>query len=140
MKGALVARFLRRCGPVARGESGEVFIEALIAAAIVAMALGTTYQVMADSTARDRKAENVRRALLIAQSEMAAVGSEIPLESGRTDGLAGDLMWRAEVSPYAAEGNADAAGALWKVSVSVRPRAGGPNLVALTSLRLAGGA
>ena len=119
------------------GDAGEVFIEAIIASAIVAMALGATYRVIADSAARDRGLEARRAALMIAQSEMADVGAEIPLAPGQTSGVIGALVWRVTVSPYA---EATAAGALWKVAVAVSPRSGGPALVTLQSLRLGAGA
>jgi hypothetical protein len=117
-------------------ETGSVFIESVISAAIVAMAMGATLNVVADSAARERKAEAHRTALLIARSELADVGGEIPLAAGETSGVAGDLIWRVQVSPYGGEGEASAAGALYRVSVSVRERAGGPDLAALDTLRL----
>jgi len=75
-------------------------------------------------------------ALQVAQSELAAVGAEIPLSPGQTAGVSGDLVWRVDVSPYNAEGQPNAAGGLWKVAVSVRPRAGGPDIATLQTLRL----
>jgi type II secretory pathway pseudopilin PulG len=122
-----------------RGDSGAVFVESIIAAAIVAMALGATLQVVADSAGRDRSAEAHRTALLVAQSELDEVGVNIPLETGRTFGEADEMAWRVDVSPYAAEGEPNSAGALWKVAVSVRSRHGGPDLVSLETLRLGGG-
>jgi hypothetical protein len=113
-----------------------VFVESIIAAAIVAMALGGTFQVISDSAARDRAGEARRVALLTAQSEIAAVGSEIPLQPGQTAGLAGDLVWRVSVSPYADGVDDSAAGGLWRVMVSVGPRDGGAELAHLETLRL----
>ena len=117
-------------------DAGSVFVESIIAAAIVAMALGATFQVIADGANRDQAVESRRAALLIAQSELAAVGSEIPLTSGQTAGLAGDMVWRVEVSPYADGVDDSAAGALWRVAVSVQRRGGGADLAHLDSLRL----
>ncbi|HEY5072442.1 MAG TPA: hypothetical protein VII63_10465 [Caulobacteraceae bacterium] len=120
-----------------RRDKGEMFVEAIIAAAIVAVALGGAFQVIADSAARGRKAEAHRAALLVAQSELAEVGADIPLEAGQDAGVAGNLVWRVDITPYAAEGDANSVGALWKVVVSVRPRSGGAPLAVLESLRLA---
>ncbi len=117
-------------------DAGSVFVESIIAAAIVAMALGATFQVIADGANRDQAVESRRTALLIAQSELAAVGSEIPLRSGQSAGLAGDMVWRVEVSPYADGVDDSAAGALWRVAVSVQRRGGGVDLARLDSLRL----
>ncbi len=120
-------------------DAGAIFVESLIAAAIVAMALAGAFQVIADSASRARKAEVHRSALMIAQSELAAVGADIPLEGGQSDGVVGNLVWQVNVTPYTAEGEANSAGALWKVEVSVRPRAGGQSLVTLATLRLGPG-
>ncbi len=117
----------------ARADAGEMFVEALIAAAIVAMALAATYRVIADSASRDRGAEARREALLVAQSELADVGAEIPLQVGRTQGVSGDMTWRMNISPY---GEPNAAGALLNVAVTVAPAAGGPTLARLQTLRL----
>lgn len=119
------------------GESGAVFVESIIAAAIVAMALGSTFQVIVDSAARERGVEARRTALEIAQSELANLGAEIPLAPGQTAGVMGGMIWRVDISPYSQGDDVSAAGELWQVAVSVRPRAGGPNLVELRTLRLA---
>jgi hypothetical protein len=126
--------------PVAPGrhaprDQGSVFVESIIAAAIVAMALGATLQLVADGANRDRGIEQRRAALLIAQSELAATGSQIPFLPGQTDGLAGNMVWRIEVSPYS-DGVDSAAGVLWRVAVSVRARSGGADLAHLETLRL----
>jgi hypothetical protein len=117
-------------------DSGSVFVESIIAATIVAVALGATFQVIGDGANRDRAVQARRGALLVAQSRLAAVGSEIALRSARTDGQEGDLAWRVDVSPDSDGIDASAGGALWRVIVSVRPRAGGGELVRLDTLRL----
>ncbi len=118
------------------GDAGSVFVETIIAAAIVAMALGAMFQVIADGAARDRAVTLRRMALLIAQSELDAVGAAIPVAPGQSSGVAGDMVWRVEITPYQEGGDADRAGALYRVVVGVRPRAGGAELVTLRSLRL----
>jgi hypothetical protein len=115
-----------------------VFVETLIAAAIVATALGSTFQVIVDSAARERGAEARRTALLLAQSELADVGSEIAVAPGRSDGVWGDLAWRVDIDSYAAGDGANPVGALYEVTVRVHRRAGGPALVTLRTLRLGG--
>ena len=100
------------------------------------MALGGAFRVIADSAVRDRAVESHRAALLVAQSELAAVGSEIPLRPGQSAGMAGDMVWRVEVSPYSDGIDDSAVGVLWRVAVSVQPRAGGTDLAKLESLRL----
>ena len=129
----------RRSSRPGRPDGGAVFVEALVAAAIVAMILAATLRVISDGAVRERMTENRRMALLVAKSELAAVGAEIPLEPGESAGFAGNLVWRADVSPYDGAGAPNSAGALMKVRMSVRPRAGGADLVVLDSLRLAPG-
>jgi hypothetical protein len=121
---------------MARGERGSVFVESLIAAAIVAMALGAMFRVISDSAARDRAVTMRRLALLVAQSELDRIGAEIPTAPGQSSGVDGTLAWRVEIEPYADAGEPDQAGALYRVIVEVRPVAGGPDLVTLRSLRL----
>jgi hypothetical protein len=116
-----------------------VFVEALVAVAIVAMILAATFRVISDGATRERMNQSRRMAVLVAQSELAAVGADIPLEPGESAGFAGALVWRVDIAPYDAAGGPNSAGALMKVRVSVRPRAGGPDLVELDSLRLGRG-
>jgi general secretion pathway protein I len=117
-------------------DRGSVFIESVVAAAIVAMALVGTLRVIADSAARDHAVEDRRAAVLIAQSELDAVGSEIPLAEGQSAGVAGDLVWRVATAPYTEAGDPGPAGIPWRVVVTVSPRAGGRVLARLESLRL----
>jgi hypothetical protein len=130
---------MRRRRNFARGDAGSAFVESIIAAAIVAMALGFTYRVIADSAARDRGAEARRTALLVAQSELAAVGADIPLSPGGASGESGDMAWRVEITRYGEGEDKNPAGALLRVAVSVWPRGGGASLVTLQSLRLGAG-
>ncbi|MGI8841977.1 MAG: hypothetical protein ACR2F8_14530 [Caulobacteraceae bacterium] len=118
-------------------DCGDVFVEALVATAIVAMVLAATFRVIADGATRERQTDARRLALLVAKSEMAEVGADIPLIPGESAGYAGGQVWRVTVAPYDGAGGANSAGALMKVHVSVRPRTGGADLVALDSLRLA---
>lgn len=119
-----------------RDENGSVLIEAMVAAAIVALMLGALYRSMADSAARDGSLALKRTALLIAQSELEAVGSAIPLAAGISGGVDGDYVWRVDVEPYATSQGAGSAGSLWNVTVSVRESRGSVSLVTLRSLAL----
>jgi hypothetical protein len=131
----------RRRGPKPPGtDGGSAFVESVIAAAIVAMALGATWRVVADGAARDRAAETRRTALLVAQSELADVGADIPLVPGEAAGRSGNLTWRVEITPFAENDDRTTVGDLMDVAVSVWGPSGGPSLVTLRSLRLASGA
>ena len=124
-----------RPAPLGR-DAGAIFVEAMIAAAIVALALAGTLKVIADSARRGQAVELRREALLVARSRLDAVGADIPLRAGDSAGAAGDLVWSVRVTA-APESVADsAAGGLWRVAVSVRPRQGGPALASLATLRL----
>jgi len=120
-----------------RVDAGEVFIESLVAAAIVAMIMVGMFRVITDAAMHARMTEQRRVALLVAKSELAEVGSEIPIASGENSGVSGNLAWTVAISPYSDESGASAVGSLWAVDVSVRPRLGRGELVRLRTLRLA---
>lgn len=123
-----------------KNDSGSVFIESMVAAAIVALSLAAMYRVIEDGAMRNRKVNEKQTALLIAESELAAVGSAIPLAQGMTGGTDGPYAWRVDISPSDAENSPSDAGPLWQVSVSVRALDGGNAIVTLNSLALAPGA
>jgi hypothetical protein len=119
-----------------KNDTGSVFIESMVAAAIVALSLAAMYRVIEDGAMRDRAVNAKQNALLIAQSELAAVGSAIPLAQGMTGGIEGPYAWRVDISPTEAGSPASSAGSLLQVSVSVRPVDGGNAIVTLNSLAL----
>lgn len=116
-------------------DSGSVFLDTMVAAAIVALTLGVMFRTISDSAARQRTIEGRRTAYLVAQSELASVGSAIPLAPGVTNGADGALTWSVDIEPFD-DGVASAqAGRLWSVEVTVGPP-GGRRLARLRSLRL----
>lgn len=129
-----------------RGESGSALVEAMIGAAIVATTLASMYAAIYESAARNRMAEERRTAMMIAQSELAAVGSIIPAAPGITEGTEGDFYWRVDIAPFG--GNTQPAafgtppspvGILCIVKVTVADQRRAP-LANLTSLTLVKGA
>ena len=118
-----------------------MFIESLVATAIVAMILAASLRVIANGAAHAREVEDRRMALMVARSELSAVGAEIPLEAGENGGSSGNLLWSVRIDPYDDSGGdqnlASTAGELWRVRVAVRPRNARRDLVVLESLRLA---
>jgi general secretion pathway protein I len=119
------------------GERGSALVEAMIGAAIVAITLASMYVAITQSAAGNRMAEDRRMAMMIARSQMAAVGSIIPAAPGITEGMNGDFYWRVDIEPYAAAPEPGTAGRLCVVTVVVgdqhrRPLA---NLVSLTLVR-----
>jgi hypothetical protein len=122
-------------------DEGSVFIESMVAAAIVALALAAMYRVIGDGAMRNRAVNEKQTALLIAQSELAAVGSGIPLAQGMTSGTEGPYAWRVDISSSdVGSGSASVAGPLWQVTVSVRALDSENAIVTLKSLALASGA
>jgi general secretion pathway protein I len=123
-----------------RNDSGSVFIESMVAAAIVALALGAMYRVIEDGAMRNRMVNEKQTALLIAQSELAAVGSAIPLAQGMTGGTEGPYAWRIDIAPSGLAGAASSSGELWQVTVSVRSLDSDNAIVTLDSLAVGPGA
>jgi Tfp pilus assembly protein PilX len=136
----MMVRFLRISGRPRRGarsaDAGDVFIEALISAAVVAIIMVGMFRVVTDAAMHARMTEQRRVALLVAKSELADVGSEIPIAAGSNSGVSAGMVWTVDVSPYSDDSGASSVGGLWAVDVSVRPRAGGRTLVRLRTLRL----
>ena len=99
-----------------RSEAGSALVEALVAVALVALVLAFAYRSMGEGALRSRAAEASRMATLIAQSRLAAVGADIPLAAGDTQGLDGEFLWRVEVRPDMRE--ASPAGQLYEVTAA----------------------
>jgi hypothetical protein len=118
-------------------ERGSALIEAIVSSAIVAIVLGMAFQVIGETAARQRMDEQRRAAVLVAQSELAATGTEIPVQQGESAGLSGPFAWRVAIEPYGGDVAPSTAGVLMRVTVAVSGRQGGPALVTLHSLRLA---
>ena len=106
-----------------RGEQGHVFVEALIAAAIVSMMVGAMFHSVQGIASRARAVDERRQALLIAQSELAAAGVSL---NGSASGAEGAFGWRVETAPYQ-QG---------LERVTVRVGKAGRTLISLSTLRL----
>jgi len=129
-----------------RSEAGSALVEAMIGSAIVAGSLAAMYAAIYESSARNRMAEERRTAMMIAQSELAAVGSTIPAAPGITEGTNGDFYWRVDIEPFGANTRTAGFGAppspvgtLYSVNVMVGDQHRAP-LANLTSLTLVKGA
>ena len=123
---------------MSRRDEGSVFVEALVACAVVAAVLAGMFEVIEASARRRLALEERREALMIARSELAALGDEIPVAPGVVDGVEDDYRWRVRVeAPLAQSLAISHAGSLYPVSVSVAPARGGADLVVLKTLRLA---
>jgi hypothetical protein len=119
---------------VSRGDRGSALVEALIAAAIIMLALGTMYQSISDSAMRARTGWDRSMALLVAQSAQATVGSLIPLEPGETTGSEGPYEWSVDIEPADTGEDANGVG-LMTVTTRVDQREKRGALVTLHTLR-----
>lgn len=117
-------------------DNGSVLIEAMVASVIVALMLAAMYTAIADSARGNAHAVEKRTALMIAQSELAAVGSTVPLSLGIVGGVQGPYAWRIDIEPYSGLPAPSNAGQLWEVTVSVRETSSNADLITLRSLTL----
>jgi hypothetical protein len=129
MSGAAAARPAR--------DAGSVLVEAMTSIAVVALVLGAGYVAVGDSALRAQAADRSRMAMLVARSEMAAVGAEVPLTPGDADGVEGDFRWRTSIVEEAAP--ASATGRLLRVTVTVSDREHAAERARLVTLRLVPG-
>lgn len=120
-----------------RSRAGSVLIDALVATAILAVILTGVFQVTGDSLARHRDIETRRAALMVARSQLAALGYATPLTDGALDGEQDGFVWRIDAEPCADTGGDSTAGRLTCVTVTVHPRAAARPVVVLASRRLA---
>lgn len=123
-----------------RGVGGFSLLEIMIAFVGIAMLLGVLIELFGSGLETVQTGEHYARATVIAQSRLAAAGSESPLEEGVTSGTAEDFFhWRMTVSPYS-DAFAPAAQHMVKplsVQVDVFWEEGGrPRTVSLTSILL----
>src|SRR3546814_18711653 len=84
-----------------RSDRGSIFLETVIATAIIAMILGADYEAIGDSVKRARRVEHEQLSMLTARSQLAAVGTAVPLTPGITRGVAGPRAGSLEVRPFA---------------------------------------
>ncbi len=116
---------------------GSIFLEAVIAAALVSIILVALFNTLVDSTRHARMVRDQQYALLVAQSQLATVGTSLPLRSGVVRGASGRYRWRIEMAPTAGEGRGKV-GQVLRVTVFVRTADGTRDAVSLSSLRATG--
>ena len=80
---------------------GFSLLEVLVAFTILAMLLGALFQVFSGGLRAAHSGDRYTRATVIAQSRLAALGIEQPVQEGVSSGTAeGAYHWRVTVSPY----------------------------------------
>jgi general secretion pathway protein I len=115
--------------------SGFTLLEVLVALVIFALAFGVLAQIMQTGLRQSAGAQSVTGATLLARSELARVGVEMPLQVGRAEGETEDGMrWQTEIEVV--EGpDEDQSLALYQVQVTVAWGASSAQQLSLTTLR-----
>jgi prepilin-type N-terminal cleavage/methylation domain-containing protein len=111
------------------GEDGFTLIETLVALVIMIAMATLLYRGFSGGLGAADAAEGAEAALLVAQSRLAALGAETPLEAREREGADGGMLWRAVLRPYAVARREDAAtrqpAAFWAtVTVTWRDKRG----------------
>lgn len=106
--------------------AGFTLLEVLVAFVIAAISIGVVMRVFSGGLNNLRVADEYSRAVFLAQSKLAAVGVETPLQPGEEAGEFGrQFQWRVAVSPYETERVAKPASPnLYEVRVDVSWREG----------------
>lgn len=80
---------------------GFSLIEVLVAFAILTLALGVLLPLFSNGLRSLSISEQYTRAAVLAESRLAAIGRETPLEQGEEDGeFEQGFRWRTSVTPY----------------------------------------
>jgi type II secretory pathway pseudopilin PulG len=122
-------------GALTDKESGFALAETLVATAIIAAMLGVTFQSIESGARQVRMIEDRRQAMLIAQSQLTAVGSAQSTSLGETSGLTSGIRWRLSVKPYRA--NQQSGAKLELVSLTAGLEREKRDLVTLKTIRVA---
>lgn len=125
---------------VRRDRHGFLLIEALVAVAILAGVATVALQVISSSSDRDERATARLRSMLAADTLIARVGLDLPLQPQKAMGRFQDgSNWRLDVRPYEAEGPPGGQdGRLLRIEVEVTPKRRSFEAVRLVTLRLVG--
>lgn len=81
-----------------RGEKGFTLIEVVVAFVLLALVMSTAFEIFSAGLARAGLLEERSRALVIAQSRMAAAGVEETLKEGEASGESEDRKYQWAVS------------------------------------------
>jgi general secretion pathway protein I len=86
-----------------RRQSGFTLIEIVVAFVLLALVLSTAFEIFASGLRRAGELEAQSRAIVIAQSRLAATGLEQPLAEGSAQGASEDgrFHWTVTVTPSA---------------------------------------
>src|SRR3954469_14783236 len=93
----------RRIAQPRRREAGFTLVEIVVAFVLLALVLSTGFEIFSSGLRRAGELEDQSRAIVIAQSRLAAAGLEQPLAEGTAQGESEDgrFHWIVTVSPSA---------------------------------------
>lgn len=84
---------------------GMTLIEVLVAFVVLSLTMAVIMQIFSGGMRNARLAESYSRAVFLAESRLAAVGTERPLVAGVDIGQVGeDLRWQVTISPIDDDG------------------------------------
>ena len=128
-------------------QMGFTLLEILVAFSILALSLGVVLNIFSTALRGVGLGEEYSKAALLLDSRLAALGSEIPVETGSQSGTEGDgegqaFRWQITLSPFGEFDQLQALGELelFQVDAEVSWGANGSQRrLAVSSLRLAAG-
>lgn len=112
-------------------DRGTVFLETIIAAAILAGILAVAFDTLRDSAARVRRVRLQQQAMLVAQSRLAEYPLTQTVRPDRVSGTVPGFRWTVTIAP----GRGEVENGLMRVTAVVGDSSGEGMQVALASLR-----
>ncbi len=111
-----------------RYQSGFSLIEVLVAFVLLGMTLAVIMQIFSGGLRNASAAKHRAQAMVLAESKLELLGSEIPLEQGGSQGENGPFAWEIEIYPFdtleLSEDDAPTSAELLAIKISVHWKQG----------------
>jgi len=116
---------------------GFTLIEVLVSFVLLSLSFTVILQIFATGLRNSGAAESYTRAMVLAESTLARLGSEIPLAAGVIEGRDDIFHWRLSMAPYpASPDQPEPVAALYNIAVEVEWQQGARRpLIQLRTLR-----